>query len=142
MKVVLDAYAVIAALVGERAQREVAPLMREGILCAPNASEVVDVCIRVHGNDERSVVERVEWLTGGGLEIVALDSALALYAGCLRARFYRRRQCEISHGDCFAIALARNRRAPIATADPALAVVARGEGVEVISLPGSDGKRP
>jgi PIN domain nuclease of toxin-antitoxin system len=84
----------------------------------------------------------VDWLTGGGLEIVALDSALALYAGCLRARHYRRRQCEISHGDCFAVALARNRRAPIATADPALAVVARGEGVEVISLPDSAGKRP
>ena len=142
MKVVLDAYAVIATLVGERARAEVQPLIKTGVVCAPNVAEVVDVCIRVHGNEERTVRERVGWLISGGLEIAALESGLALVAGSLRARHYRRRHCEISQGDCFALALAKQRRLPLATADPDLAAVARAEGIELTGLPDSRGKRP
>ena len=60
MKLVLDAYALIAALVGEPAGREAEPLLGDGILCAPNAAEVLDVCVRVHGNPEDTVRERLE----------------------------------------------------------------------------------
>lgn len=142
MTVVLDAYAVIAALVGERARADVEPLLGQGVVCAPNLAEVVDVCIRVHANDERVVRERVGWLLSGGLEIAALESAVALNAGALRARHYRRRHCEVSQGDCFALALAAHRGLALATADPDLAAVARAEGVELIRLPDSHGKRP
>lgn len=142
MTVVLDAYAVIAALVGERARGDVEPLVRQGILGAPNAAEVLDVCVRAHANDERVVRERLEWLAAGGLEFEPLELDVALAAGVLRARHYRRRQCEISLADCFALALAKHRRAPLATADPDLASVARAEHVEVIALPDSRGRRP
>ncbi len=142
MRVVLDAYAVIAALVGERACADVEPLLKNGAVCAPNLAEVVDVCVRVHDNDERLVRERVGWLLNGGLEIIALESAVALDAGALRARHYRRRHCEISQGDCFALALAKHHGLALATADPDLAAVARAEGVKLIGLPDSNGKRP
>lgn len=142
MKVVLDAYAVIACLVGERAQAEVQPLLKRGVICAPNLAEVLDVCGRVHANDESSVRERIGWLLSGGLEVAALESAVALNAGALRAKHYRRRHCEVSHGDCLALALAKHRGLSLATADPDLAAVARVEGVALVRLPDSHGRRP
>jgi PIN domain nuclease of toxin-antitoxin system len=142
MTVVLDAYAVIAALVGERARADVEPLLSEGAVSAPNLAEIVDVSVRVHANDERVVRERIDWLIAGGLEIVPLETDLALAAAALRARHYRRRHCEISQGDCFALALAKQRKVRLATADPDLASVARAEDVEVVGLPDSRGRRP
>jgi PIN domain nuclease of toxin-antitoxin system len=142
MKTVLDAYAVIAALVGEPARRKVEPLLRAGVLGAPNLAEVLDVCVRVHGNQEAVVRERIEWLITGGLEIASLDQALALSAGSLRAKHYKKRQCEISLGDCFALALAKQRRIRLVTADPDLARAARTEDVGLIGLPDSQGKLP
>jgi ribonuclease VapC len=142
MSVVLDAYAVIAALVGERARAEVEPLLGDGVVCAPNLAEVVDICVRVHANEERIVRERVGWLISGGLEIATLDSAVALDAGALRAKHYRRRHCEVSHGDCFALALAKQRGLALATADPDLAAVARAEDVRLVGVPDSSGRLP
>jgi PIN domain nuclease of toxin-antitoxin system len=142
VKLVLDAYAVIAALLGERARTEVEPLLRNGVVCAPNMGEVLDVCVRVHANEERMVRERVGWLVSGGLEIAPLEPAVALEAGALRAKHYRRRHREISLGDCFALALAKRRVLRLATADPDLAAVARAENVELVELPDSQGKRP
>lgn len=142
MTVVLDAYAVIAALTGERARIDVEPLLAAGVVGAPNVAEVVDVCVRVHANDERAVLERLDWLAGGGLQMPPLDVELARTAGALRARHYRRRHCEVSLGDCFALALAKRRRVPLATSDPDLASAARAENVEVLGLPDSRGRRP
>ena len=142
MTAVLDAYALIAALVGERARVEVEPLLPTGVVCAPNLAEVLDVCVRVHGNAERIVRERVGWLITGGLEVAVLGAAVALDAGGLRARHYRRRHCEISQGDCYALALAKTRTLALATADPDLAAVARAERVELVGLPDSRRKRP
>jgi PIN domain nuclease of toxin-antitoxin system len=142
MSVVLDAYAVIAALVGEKARSQVEPLIEDGLICAPNLTEVLDVCVRVHGNDEPTVRERIGWLITGGLDVIPLDAGLALVAGSLRARYYHRRRCEISQGDCYALALAQRRRLALATADPDLASTARTEGVDVVALPDSRGKRP
>jgi PIN domain nuclease of toxin-antitoxin system len=79
--VVLDAYAVIAALVGEPARAEVEPHLATACISAANLAEVVDVCVRVHGNAELAVRERIDWLRAGGLEVVALDAGLALAAG-------------------------------------------------------------
>jgi PIN domain nuclease of toxin-antitoxin system len=142
MKTVLDAYAVIAALVGEPARTAVEPLLHGGIICAPNLAEVVDVCVRVHENPAAIVLERVTWLLSGGLEAVALDTELALDAGALRAKHYRKRHCEISLGDCYALSLAKRRSLALATADPDLAATGRAENVKVIGLPDSKGKKP
>ena len=74
MNVVLDAYAVIAALVDERAKTDTEPLMPKGTVSAANLAEIVDVCVRVHANDERIVRERIGWLMAGGLEVAPLDT--------------------------------------------------------------------
>ena len=142
MSVILDAYAVVAALIGEPARREVEPHLPTSAICAANLSEVVDVCVRVHGNDETSVRDRLDWLIAGGLEVVPLDFVLAIAAGALRARRYRKRDCEISMGDCMAAALAGSRREPLATSDPHLARTAWAEGIQVLALPDSRGRRP
>jgi PIN domain nuclease of toxin-antitoxin system len=142
MSAVLDAYAVIAALIGERARTEVQPLLSSGLICAPNVAEVIDVCVRVYGNGDADVRERIGWLQTGGLEVTALDVGLALTAGSLRAQHYRRRTCEVSLGDCCALALAHQRGLALATSDPDLAAAARTESVKVISLPDSMGRRP
>jgi PIN domain nuclease of toxin-antitoxin system len=142
VSVVLDAYAVVAALVGEPARREVEPHLASSAICAANLGEVVDVCVRVHGNDETIVRERLDWLIAGGLEVVPLDSVLAIAAGALRARRYRKRDCEISMGDCMAAALAGSRREPLATSDLHLAQTAWAEGIQVLALPDSRGRRP
>lgn len=142
MSVVLDAYAVVAALVGEAALGEVEPHLRTGAMCATNVGEVLDVCVRVHRNPEPVVRERIDWLVAGGLEIVPLDLTLAIAAGALRARRYRKRECEISMGDCVAAALAAVRGQPLATSDPHLAGAAWAEGIQVLPLPDSRGRRP
>jgi PIN domain nuclease of toxin-antitoxin system len=80
VSVVLDAYAVIAALVGEPARKDVEPYLATGCVSAVNLGEVVDVCVRVHGNAEATVRERIDWLVAGGLEVVVLDTALAMEA--------------------------------------------------------------
>ena len=142
MSVILDAYAVVAALIGEPARREVEPHLPTSAICAANLGEVVDVCVRVHGNDETSVRDRLDWLIAGGLEVVPLDVVLAIAAGALRARRYRKRDCEISMGDCMAAAPAGSRREPLATSDPHLARTAWAEGIQVLALPDSRGRRP
>jgi PIN domain nuclease of toxin-antitoxin system len=139
---VLDAYAVIAALVGERAGVEVRPLLSGALVCAPNLAEVIDVCTRVHGNEPEAVHERIEWLVAGGLEVAALDASLALTAGALRARRYARRTCEVSLGDCCAATLAATRGLKLATSDQHLTDVARAERIALIALPDSKGRRP
>ena len=76
MKAVLDAYAVIAALVAEGARAEVQPLLKTGAICAPHVAEVVDVCVRIHGDEERTVRERgrladQRWTRSGGAGVGA-----------------------------------------------------------------------
>jgi len=142
VSVVLDAYAVVAALIDEPARRDVEPHLATAAICAPNIAEVLDVCARVHRNDESSVRERLDWLVAGGLEVVPVDLLLAIAAGSLRARRYRKRACEISMGDCMAAALARARRVPLATSDPHLAGAAWAEDIEVLALPDTRGRRP
>jgi hypothetical protein len=44
--------------------------------------------------------------------------------------------------DSFLLAHALTDGGPIATSDPPIAAVARGEGVDVVGLPDSSGKRP
>jgi PIN domain nuclease of toxin-antitoxin system len=142
MSVVVDAYAIVAALVGERAREAIEPHLATAAIAAINVGEVLDVCVRVHGNAEPAVRERVEWLVAGGLEIVDLDRALAVAAGSLRARRYHRTSCAVSLADCVAAALAHARGLPLATADPDLARAAWAEGIEVHPLPDSRGRRP
>lgn len=62
-------------------------------------------------------------------------------SGSLRARYYHRGECDLSLADCILLASAGDGER-IATTDPAVATVARAEGIDVVALPDSSGQRP
>lgn len=141
---VLDAYALVALIVDEPAAQMVEEIMRSGnaAITSINLGEAVDVSCRVHGLDESSVREIVEPLVAGGhLAVIAPSGTDAWRAARLRIAHYARRTRAISIADCFLLAAAGTDQR-VATADPAVAEVARAEGIVLLSLPDSAGRRP
>ncbi len=143
---ILDAYGVVAAIAGERARADVERL-RYGDdqslrISAANLAEVVDRLVRVHGFPLRNVVRQVDLIRAGGLDLVVVDEAIGQRAGDLRAVHYHRERSAVSLADCLALATAESVGEALATPDPALAAMARAEGIEVIPLPDSRGRRP
>ena len=107
-----------------------------------NLGEVLDVLVRHRGFTVGEVTEKLAWLTVGGLEVVEVDERTGLLAGELHARHYDRARWPVSMADCLALAIARLRGERLATSDPPLAEIARGEGCDVIALPDTRGRRP
>lgn len=141
-RLVLDAQPVVTFLAGEPAADEIAELLRrEPVMSVANAAEVVDVLVRLRGfaADEAQavVLSFLDELAAP----VPVSLEIALDAGAIRAAAYRGHQVDVSLADCIAIATA-GPGGSVATSDPALATVARAEGVEVIALPDSRGRRP
>lgn len=142
---VLDAYALVAALAGEAARDDVEDLMAEGAtpITAVNLAEVVDVMVRRKGRTAAEVSDRLDLLgRWEALQVVPVDRALAARAGTLRASHYHRSRRPVSVADCVAAATAEGLGEALATSDPHLAAMARDEGVEVVPLPDSRGRRP
>jgi PIN domain nuclease of toxin-antitoxin system len=143
---VLDATAVIAALLGEPARSEVESLLRQTDpapkLSSVNLAEVLDKVVRIRGLTFDDVLERLYWLGAGGLETVDGDLEIAGTAGFLRGRHYDPRERAVSLADCFALATASVLEEPLATSDPALCAIARYEEIEIVPLPDSTGRRP
>lgn len=140
----LDAYALIAVFAGEPAADEVRPLLREGAkIAATNLAEVYDRLMRLRRMPLSEVDMRVERLKRArGLTVFAIDEAIARRAGELRAQRYQRTARPLSLADCVAAATAEHLGEPLATPDVQLAELARSEGIDVVSLPDSTGKRP
>jgi len=141
-RLVLDAQPVVTFLAGEPAADEIAELLRrEPVMSVANAAEVVDVLVRLRGlaADEAQavVLSFLDELAAP----VPVSLEIALDAGAIRGAAYLRHQLDVSLADCIAIATA-GPGGSVATSDPALATVARAEGVEVIALPDSRGRRP
>jgi ribonuclease VapC len=115
--VVLDSYALLAFLFGERGHLKVLDLLQRMaaasqtlLVAAPNWAEVRYVSQRKVGAARWG--EAREKLLGLPLDIIAADQTLAEIAGEIKAT--RR----MSLADCFAAALARQRRAELYTGDP------------------------
>lgn len=140
---VLDAYAVLAFLRGERCADQVAGLLRESTLVtAVNAAEVLDQLVRVYSRDPDDVHADLSLLSDAGMQILPVSADLALSAGRLRAQHYHRKRCAVSLTDCVAIAAALGAKRPLATSDAALAAVLRAEGGQVVPLADSRGGTP
>jgi len=134
--ILLDAYALIAFLVGGPATAEVRRLLREEdvAVATANLAETLDVSQRVHGLPIERAAELLEPLFEGPLTTVALDRVLARRAAELRASHYHRSSRPISLADAVLLASA----APgdgIATADPDILGAATAEGLEAVALP-------
>jgi uncharacterized protein with PIN domain len=141
---VLDAYPIVALIVDEPAAEVVDGILRSGeaAMTSINLGEAVDVSCRVHGLDEGEVRELVELLVlGGHLAVMAPTEASSWRAAHLRIAYYNRRSCPISMADCFLLAAA-GPEDRVATADPAVATVARAESITLLPLPDSTGRRP
>lgn len=140
---VLDAQAVVAAFVGEPAADAVEVLLRGSDgpprISAANVAEVIDVLGRFRSQGVELVVERLDWLVAGGLEVIAVDDSIARRAGAVRARHYHARQRPISLADCLALATALALDDVLATSDPHLLDTATAEGCRVRALPDSRG---
>jgi PIN domain nuclease of toxin-antitoxin system len=143
---VLDAFAVIAGLVDEPARAEVEELLVDKVdrpmIDAVSVGEVVDCLSRVGGVAPEDAAQRIVWLRKGGLEVVDADAFLGATAGAFRAKFYNAQDRPVSMADCIALVTAIRYGQRLATADPALAAVARECEVEVVALPDSQGQRP
>jgi predicted nucleic acid-binding protein len=140
----LDAYALIAFLVGGPATAQVRALLREGdaAVATANLAEALDVSQRLFGLPVARAVEALEPLLEEALRPVVLDLAVAQRAATIRATHYHRATRPISLADAILIASAvrssgepGRRRVRLATSDPDVLAVARAEGVATVELP-------
>jgi PIN domain nuclease of toxin-antitoxin system len=142
---ILDAYAVLALMRDEVAADEVRAIMEDPSpisISAVNLAETIDRLVRCEEVAIPIADQAIELLKAAGLDIVPLDSSMARRSGQLRANHYHRTRSSLSLADCACAATAEELQRPLATADPALARMARAEGIEVVALPDRRGHRP
>jgi len=141
----LDAYALVALVADEPAAEEVEEILRAGgaRVVVVNLAEAVDIVQRVHAvaaEDTRAVLEPL--FLGEVVSAAVSDESYGWLAAELRVRHYERKTKVVSMADCFLLAHGLADGDPIATADLPVAAIAQAEGVDVIGLPDSAGRRP
>jgi PIN domain nuclease of toxin-antitoxin system len=125
--IVLDASALIAALLDEPGGALVEAVLDSALIGTVNLAEVAAALAR-DGNPDEEVRGIIATLK---LSCVPPDEAMALDAGLLRSATDR---AGLSLGDRFCLALARRLDAPVLTADRSWRKVADQVGVEVRTL--------
>ena len=140
---VLDAYALVAFLLDEPAAKEVERLIRRGTTAIPvvNFAEALDVTQRVHGVPATDLRTVVQPLLGAPVRVLPHGESSAWRAADIRLRYYDRRTSPLSLADCLLLASVEPPD-ELATADPAIAAVARAEGTRLLPLPDSAGSLP
>lgn len=121
---VLDSYAILAFLFEEKGHEKVLDLFEKAaqtdqalLIAAPNWAEVRYMVERKAGAGRWSEVRHK--LLGLPLEVVPADQALAEVAGEIKA------VNRMSLADCFAAALAKQKKADLYTGDPEFKSVER-----------------
>jgi len=132
----LDAYALVAFLVGGPAAAQVRGILREGeaAVATANLAEALDVSERIHGLAITRALELLDPLFDGLVAVRLLDLTVARRAAVLRARHYHRSSRPISLADAVLLASAGSLDR-IATADPDVLAVARAEHLLSLALP-------
>ena len=132
----LDAYALIAFLVGGPATTQVRAILREGdaAVATANLAEALDVSQRMYGVPIPRAIEILDPLLEGHLTAVQLDVAVARRAAEIRAKHYHRSSRPISLADAVLIASA-SPGDRIATADAGVLAVAKAEQLDSVRLP-------
>jgi hypothetical protein len=133
----LDAYALIAFMVGGPATQHVRAILREGdaAVATANLVEVLDVSHRLYSVPIERSLQILTPLLEGPLTAVPLDVAVARRAADIRARHYHRASRPISLADAVLVGSA-NPGDRIATADVDVLAVAEAEQLESVALPG------
>ncbi|MGH2782820.1 MAG: hypothetical protein ACRDL4_10295 [Thermoleophilaceae bacterium] len=132
----LDAYALIAFLVGGPATTQVRAILREGdaAVATANLVEVLDVSERVHGLVMTRAIAIIEPLFDASLAAIPLDLAVARRAAAIRARHYHRSERPISLADAVLLA-STGPDDRVATADRHVLAAAAAEELESVRLP-------
>jgi PIN domain nuclease of toxin-antitoxin system len=132
----LDAYALIAFLVGGPAAPTVRALLREGdaAVTSTNLAETLDVSQRIYGLEIQRSMELLDPLLQGSLTAIPLDVRLAVSAAEMRASHYHRTSRPISLADAVLLASAKTGDR-IATADPDVLAIADIEKLATVELP-------
>ena len=114
--IVLDSWAALAYLGGESSAQEVADLITGAhessvpmYMSIINAGEVWYILAREIS--EAKADEALADLTGLGIELIDADWPLTRLAGTFKSRH------KMSYADCFAAALAKDRKAELVTGD-------------------------
>ena len=138
---VLDACAVLAVLRDEAGADDADAVIRgrSGRLTAVGQGELIDHLVRLAGIDEASAALDLRQL-GLGTPL-PVDGELGSAAGRLRARSYHRGRCAVRVADCIAAEAARAAGERLATSDPHLLDLCHAEGIAVLPLPDSTGRR-
>jgi predicted nucleic acid-binding protein len=97
---------------------------------------------RIYERPVDGTLNALAMLEAGGLENVAVDASMGLHAGELHAHHYHRESSPLSMADCLALAVAAALGEPLMTSDPPFAAAAGAEGIDVLPLPDSAGRRP
>lgn len=138
---VLDTCGVIALMDDEPAADAVDELLRQGgvRLTTVGLSEVLDQRLRKTGE---SRFRTLNWLHRYDLrDPVPVDEDIGIHAGVLRAAYHRRWGTALSIVDCVAAATAAALGVPLATSDAHLLDMAYKEGIDVVPLATSLGRR-
>ncbi len=132
----LDAYALIAFMVGGPATPQVRAILREGdaAVATANLAETLDVSQRLYRLPIERAMEILEPLLEGPLTAIALDIEIAQRAAMIRANHYHRSSRPLSLADTVLIASAKPGDR-LATADAHVLAVAREEKLEPLALP-------
>ena len=134
----LDAYALIAFLVGGPAAAPVRSILREGdaAITTTNLAETLDVCQRLYGLAVDRAMEVIEPLVAGPLATLPLDAdvAVASRRGS-RASLPPHAQADLARGFVLIASALHGPGARLATADPDVLAVAREEDVATVELP-------
>jgi PIN domain nuclease of toxin-antitoxin system len=123
--VILDASALLAIFLAEPGADRVLQALHAAVISAVNLAEVT-AKLQERGMPDARVRAMIETLE---LNVVALDSDLAIDAGLLRART---RSAGLSLGDRACLALARSRGGVALTADRAWEKLDIGVPVELV----------
>ncbi len=135
-RVVLDAAPLIALLREESNAARIAEVVGDAhtSVSTVTLAETTDVLERVHGWSAGAIADTVRGVLDVAVELVPPTPEIAVRAGSLRARHYRRRANDVSLGDCFVLATASGGHT-VVTSDRALARTARLEGIVVEVVP-------
>lgn len=143
--ILLDAYAFVAFLSEEPAAAEVEALLlddeRPAGIPLVNLCEAIDVCARTHGILEDELRAAVEPILAERLTAVDHTYEHVWRAARYREGYYDRNERALSLADCLLLAAAGSDDS-VASADSAVAYVARAEGIDFIPLADSAGNKP
>lgn len=138
----IDASALIALLGNEPAAGEVREILRNGAtITAVNLTEAVDRLGRRYRLDIERVRPIVDGLLEDSLMVTPITSVEAWRSAEIRIAHYHRTSCPLSLADAALIACGGQSRR-IATSDSHVLRIAKREGIDVIPLPDSTGRRP